>query len=583
MKTIQLQISLVLKTFFAIGIWITAATTAQAQFGYINFVNTPPARYITNGVTMQKVAGSNYKVSLYCGANPSSLNAAATASFSPITGLFNGGVIQLPPYYPGEDVYVQLRAWSPATYASYEIAVMSGDPSVVAGVSSIALKMLGDDVFNDNVSDLCGFYLQPVASAVGSLQVTISPAAAVSGGAQWRVDGGSWQNSGATVSGLLAGPHGVDFKTVSGWALPVTPYVWVSDYVTTTVTGTYRFPFTYVTNGSAITITGYIGSDSSVTIPGAISSLPVTSIGHGAFSSSYGLTSVVISNSLTSIEALAFSSCYSLTNVTMGNGVASIGLQAFYGCSSLANIPLPNSLTSIGSYAFSHTGLKSITIPSSVTNIGTGPFWDCLDLHSITVNPLNAFFTNSVDGILFDKGQTLLIQYPTGKTGNYAIPNGVTIVGGYAFADNDSLHSVTIPTGVTGIGVGAFSGCSSLTGVYFQGNAPVNGSDNSVFSGAPATVYYMIGTSGWSSSFDGRPTALWNPQAQTSGTSFGVKTNRFGFSITGTANITIVVEASTNLVNWSPVSTNTLTSGTSYFSDPQWINYPSRYYRLCWP
>lgn len=579
MKTTKIR-NPILLICLAIGLWITASTAAQAQFGYINFVNTPPARYITNGVTMQKVTGSNYKVSLYYGANPSILSPAATTSFSPVSGLFNGGLIQLPPYYPGDDVYVQLRAWYPATYSSYEAAVASGDPSVVAGVSSIALKMLGDDVFYDNVSDLCGFYLQPVASLGGSLQVNIAPAAAVSGGAQWRVDNGSWQNSGATVSGLLAGPHGVDFKTVSGWALPENSNVWVTDNVTTTVTGTYRFPFTYVTNGSAITITGYIGSDSSVIIPGTINSLPVTSIGHGAFSSRYGLTSVVISNSLTSIEALAFSDCSSLTNVTMGNGVASIGLQAFYGCSSLTNIFLPNSLTSIGGYAFSHTGLKNITIPSSVTNIGNGPFWGCLDLPAITVNPLNAFFTNSVDGVLFDKGQTLLIQYPTGKTGNYAIPNGVTLVGPYAFADNDSLNSVTIPTGVTGIGAGAFSGCSSLTGVYFQGNAPVNGSDDYVFSGAPATVYYLLGTSGWSSTFDGRPTALWNPQAQTSGSSFGVKTNRFGFSITGTANITIVVEASTNLVNWSPVSTNTLTSGTSYFSDPQWTNFLRRYYRL---
>ena len=36
----------------------------------------------------------------------------------------------------------------------------------------------------------------------GSLQVTITPAGAVSAGAQWQVDGGAWQNSGATVAAL---------------------------------------------------------------------------------------------------------------------------------------------------------------------------------------------------------------------------------------------------------------------------------------------------------------------------------------------------------------------------------------------
>ena len=28
------------------------------------------------------------------------------------------------------------------------------------------------------------------------------------------------------------------------------------------------------------------------------------------------------------------------------------------------------------------------------------------------------------------------------------------------------------------------------------------------------------------------------------------------------------------------VGTNTLTAGSSYFSDPQWTNHPSRFYRL---
>ena len=46
-------------------------------------------------------------------------------------------------------------------------------------------------------------------------------------------------------------------------------------------------------------------------------------------------------------------------------------------------------------------------------------------------------------------------------------------------------------------------------------------------------------------------------------------------------NASVVVEAATNLANpvWIPVSTNTLTSGTNYFSDPQWTNYPERFYR----
>jgi uncharacterized protein YkwD len=43
-----------------------------------------------------------------------------------------------------------------------------------------------------------------------------------------------------------------------------------------------------------------------------------------------------------------------------------------------------------------------------------------------------------------------------------------------------------------------------------------------------------------------------------------------------------VVEACTNLVNpdWSSVGTNTLTGGSSYFSDPEWTNSSARFYRF---
>jgi hypothetical protein len=81
---------------------------------------------------------------------------------------------------------------------------------------------------------------------------------------------------------------------------------------------------------------------------------------------------------------------------------------------------------------------------------------------------------------------------------------------------------------------------------------------------------------------NGNEMVLWNPQVQTVGAAFGVQTNQFAFTITGTGGWVIVVEACTNLANptWSPVSTNTLTGGSAYFSDPQWTNYPARFYRL---
>ncbi|MFZ4776834.1 MAG: leucine-rich repeat domain-containing protein [Terrimicrobiaceae bacterium] len=72
----------------------------------------------------------------------------------------------------------------------------------------------------------------------GSLQANISPTEAVIAGVQWRVDGGPWQASAATISGLYQGTHTVSFSTVDGWSTPTTVMVEVNDSQITTITGT---------------------------------------------------------------------------------------------------------------------------------------------------------------------------------------------------------------------------------------------------------------------------------------------------------------------------------------------------------
>ena len=88
---------------------------------------------------------------------------------------------------------------------------------------------------------------------------------------------------------------------------------------------------------------------------------------------------------------------------------------------------------------------------------------------------------------------------------------------------------------------------------FGEGNAP-NVSPTAFDSNDSVIFYYLAGTTGWSSPFDGFTALLWNPQAQTSDGRFGVQANQFGFNITGTTNIPIVVEASTNLsCGWVPL------------------------------
>ena len=536
--------------------------------------------------------------------------------------------------------------------------------------------------------------------------------------------------------------------------------------------------FTFTTNNGAITITGYTGTNSIVVIPSTTNGLPVTGIGSQAFegrgnlisvtipdgvtnigisafeycskltnvtiparvisiaqfafASCNSLTNVMIPTSVTSIGIAAFASCSNLTaitadvsnavysssvdgvlfnksqtkliefpsgkagNYTIPNSVITIGSYAFYGsanligviipntvtnildetfesCASLVSVPIPDSVTGIGGYSFySCTSLTNVTISKKVISIGTGAFAACTDLTAITSDASNAIYS-SIDGVLFDKNVSTLIQYPAGKAGSYTVPDSVTNIGVDAFDTCFRLSGVTIPDSVTALGDFAFNNCTSLTNVlipdsvtnmgsnafdycarlnsvsigngvsnigdfafgyctnltcvklgsaisnisyaafyhctklskltipkgvatiewfafsycynltaiYFQGNAPVFDSD--VFDGdIPPRIYYLPGTTGWSSTVDNLPAILWNPQTQTVSGSLGVQSNQFGFTITGTTNIPIVVEACINLGSgaWIPLQSVNLTNGSFYFSDPQWTNYPGRFYRI---
>ena len=69
--------------------------------------------------------------------------------------------------------------------------------------------------------------------------MTISPAAAVSAGAMWNVDGGTWQASGATISGITVGSHTVAFNNIAGWNTPANQTVNIATGQTTSLTGAY--------------------------------------------------------------------------------------------------------------------------------------------------------------------------------------------------------------------------------------------------------------------------------------------------------------------------------------------------------
>ncbi len=316
--------------------------------------------------------------------------------------------------------------------------------------------------------------------------------------------------------------------------------------------------FEYEVNGGKVTITGYTGSSTSVTIPSTIGGLPVTGIGASAFEDSsiknltlnnglidigkkafYGsdLTGINLPGSLKTIGINAFSYCYKLANInvdpsntvyssrdgvlfdkgvtsiylypightrttyTIPGTVTEIGSLVFMGCS-LTEIIIPGSVTTFANFAFDGCEyLKNITIPGSVGVIPSDSFLHCYRLENINVDPSNSVYS-SVNGVLFDKEVKALLIYPMGsKRISYTIPDSVVGISNEAFSieapfgSSPALKSVTIPGSVGAIGYENFG--ESLKRAVFKGDAPTIA--YGVFDDAAPDfkILYPKGRSGW--------------------------------------------------------------------------------------
>lgn len=201
----------------------------------------------------------------------------------------------------------------------------------------------------------------------------------------------------------------------------------------------------------------YCTSLENVNIPGS-----VKSIGSGTFKSCSTLKSVNLAFGLTEILSEAFYECKNISHITIPESVTSIGDQAFYKCSSLVNLLIPNSVTQIGNGSFTQcTSLKSLNISESVASIGSYAFYECMSISEILVDSNSQYFS-SIDGVLYNKDATILIQYPIAKTGAFKLPNSVTTIGKSAFNSCKNITDISIPDGVTSIGDDAFAGCLNL-------------------------------------------------------------------------------------------------------------------------
>ena len=260
------------------------------------------------------------------------------------------------------------------------------------------------------------------------------------------------------------------------------------------------------------TINKYHGKDSKIVIPDTVQYIDyeafinckmdsvvipdkVIEIRDAAFCGCKKLTEVVIPDSVVDIGASAFDKCTSLKGVVLPKKLQTLNIGVFYGCTSLSNIELPEGLTSIQAEAFfGCTALKSITIPSTLKEMGSWIFYNCTSLESIVIPngvkevPECMFYNctslkkvvlsknikiinedtfrgcSSLTQIVLPEGLTTIEREAFNLAGltTITIPDTVTKISDFAFANNKNLKIIIIPKSVKSIGKETFYGCSKL-------------------------------------------------------------------------------------------------------------------------
>ena len=237
-----------------------------------------------------------------------------------------------------------------------------------------------------------------------------------------------------------------------------------------------------------------------------------------------GLESVVFNEKLRSIGSLAFHSQSLLKEIKLPKSLKIIGDAAFEDCTLLEKISGGAGLKQLGSGIFNRTAvsaneknwsgnelylgknllafdkmpkgkykikegtrvvangifdacenLTEIYIPKSVIGVACNEngfryyCMNCPKLKKITVAKESKSF-KSVDGVLYNKDQTILYRYPAAKTAkSFTVPKSVKTVYTGAFNNCKYLTAVTFPSGSKAeIQSGAFEGCRKLTNVTFS-------------------------------------------------------------------------------------------------------------------
>ena len=189
---------------------------------------------------------------------------------------------------------------------------------------------------------------------------------------------------------------------------------------------------------------------------------PIEEIGEYAFAHCSVLQSVSLPKSMRRIGENAFYNCELLFSINLPDSIDTISASAFAHCKALHINHLPKHLSHIGDSAFNWCIINGVTIPSCIKEIGESPF--SKNANNITSESSRFVIINS---LLIDSVTNELIQLVDSSVKNVSIPEYITKIKDYAFADS-SIETIAIPSSVKKLGCGIFSGCKFLSSVQLD-------------------------------------------------------------------------------------------------------------------
>lgn len=200
-------------------------------------------------------------------------------------------------------------------------------------------------------------------------------------------------------------------------------------------------------------------------IPSRSGGYPVVAIDEGAFTGCQTIKSVVIPDSVKTIGKGAFRECSSLTHVTIGKGVEEIGHEAFGYLSNLTELEYNAIECADMDDVFIGCGTPeglNVTIGADVKKIPATMFYrPNNELH------YGLMYYSSVASVVFADGSVCesigAKAFRETDIGSIVLPDSITTLEEYAFADCKALTDVHMPESLDSIGDFAFQDCSKLS------------------------------------------------------------------------------------------------------------------------